>query len=162
MPPCASFICGVPVKISATPGVIGFGTSFALQGPLSNYAAGITLIFTKPFKVGDIIEVSSVMGEVMDMTLARTQVKTVDGTQIVIPNKHIVGEVIHNYSNFKKLDITVGVSYDSDMEQAINVVKNIVKAEPRIAQNPEPKIGISEFADSSINIYSRLWCKQKD
>lgn len=96
------------------------------------------------------------------MTLARTQVKTVDGTLIVIPNKHIIGEVIHNYSEFKKLDITVGVSYGSDMDKAINLVKDIVKSDSRIARSPQPKVGISEFADSSINIYSRLWCKQQD
>ena len=150
----APFIAGLSV--------IGFGTSFALQGPLSNYAAGATLIFTKPFKVGDIIEVTNAMGEVLDMTLARTLVKTVDGTLIVIPNKHIVGEVIHNYSKFKKLDITVGVSYDSDIGKAIGVVKNAVSKDKRVSQKPEAKVGISEFADSSINIYARLWCKQAD
>lgn len=150
----APFIAGLSV--------IGFGTSFALQGPLSNYAAGATLIFTKPFKVGDIIETANVMGEVEDMTLARTQVKTVDGTTIIIPNKHIVGEVIHNYSGFKKLDMVVGVSYDSDVDKAIGVVKDIVAKDKRISKKPEPKIGISEFADSSINIYARLWCKQSD
>jgi small conductance mechanosensitive channel len=146
----------------ATLSVVGFGTSFALQGPLSNYAAGVTLMFTKPFKVGDIIEVTGVMGEVQDMTMARTEVKTVDGTMIVVPNKQIIGEIIHNYSDFKKLDITVGVSYDSDIGKAINVVKNVVIQDKRISQQPEPKVGISEFADSSINIYSRLWCKQSD
>lgn len=150
----APFIAGLSV--------VGFGTSFALQGPLSNYAAGITLVFTKPFKVGEIIEVANVMGEVQDMTLARTLVKTVDGTLIVIPNKHIIGEVIHNFSNYKRLDITVGVSYDSDIDKAIAVVKDIVTKEKRVSKSPPPKIGISEFADSSINIYSRLWCKQSD
>ena len=142
--------------------VVGFGASFALQGPLSNYAAGITLVFTKPFKVGEIIEVANVMGEVQDMTLARTLVKTVDGTLIVIPNKHIISEVIHNFSNYKRLDITVGVSYDSDTDKAIGLVKDVVTKEKRVAQSLPPKIGISEFADSSINIYSRLWCKQSD
>jgi len=150
----APFIAGLSV--------IGFGTSFALQGPLSNYAAGATLIFTKPFKVGDIIEVTGVMGEVQDMTLARTEVKTVDGTKIVIPNKQIIGEIIHNFSEYKKLDITVGVSYDTHMEKALNIVRGIVKRDGRISSNPEPKVGISEFADSSINIYLRLWCKQVD
>ena len=150
----APFIAGLSV--------IGFGTSFALQGPLSNYAAGITLIFTKPFKVGDIIEVTDVMGEVQDMTLARTELKTVDGTKIVIPNKHILGEVIHNYSDNKKLDITIGISYDSSVEKAIAVFTDIVSKDKRVAQSPKPKIGISEFADSSINIYARLWCKQSD
>ena len=150
----APFIAGLSV--------IGFGTSFALQGPLSNYAAGITLIFTKPFKVGDIIEVTDVMGEVQDMTLARTELKTVDGTKIIIPNKHILGEVIHNYSDNKKLDITIGISYDSSVEKAIAVFTDIVSKDKRVAQSPKAKIGISEFADSSINIYARLWCKQSD
>ncbi len=150
----APFIAGLSV--------IGFGTSFALQGPLSNYAAGITLVFTKPFKVGDIVEVAGAMGEVQDMTLARTEVRTVDGTKIMVPNKQIIGEVIHNYSSFKKLDITVGISYNSDVDKAINVVKGIVSGEERISQKPVPKIGISEFADSSINIYARTWCKQVD
>ena len=150
----APFIAGISV--------IGFGTSFALQGPLSNYAAGITLVFTKPFKVGDIVEVSSVMGEVTDMTLARTELKTLDGTVIFVPNKSIIGEVIHNYSHYKKLDLTIGVSYGSDVNKAIQIVEGIIKDEERIAKEPMPKIGISEFADSSINIYSRLWCAQSD
>jgi len=150
----APFIAGLSV--------VGFGASFAVQGPLSNYAAGATLIFTKPFKVGDIIEVTGAMGEVIDMTLARTQLKTLDGTVIFIPNKHVIGEVIHNYSEFKKLDLTIGVSYDSDIDKAIDIIKNVISDEKRVAGHPEPKIGIAEFADSSINIYSRLWCKQSD
>ena len=150
----APFIAGISV--------IGFGATFALQGPLSNYAAGITLIFTKPFKVGDIVEVSSVMGEVTDMTLARTELKTLDGTVIFVPNKSIIGEVIHNFSHYKKLDLTIGVSYGSDVNKAIEIVEGIIADEARIAKEPMPKIGISEFADSSINIYSRLWCDQVD
>jgi small conductance mechanosensitive channel len=150
----APFIAGLSV--------VGFGTSFALQGPLSNYAAGVSLIFTKPFKVGDIIEVTGVMGEVQDMTLARTELKTVDGTKIVIPNKQIIGEIIHNYSELKKVDITVGVSYDSDMDKAIKVVKEVINGDKRVSREPESKIGISEFADSSINIYARIWCKQAE
>jgi small conductance mechanosensitive channel len=150
----APFIAGLSVA--------GFSLSFALQGPLSNYAAGATLIFTKPFKVGDIIEVTGVMGEVEDMTLARTEVRTVDGTKIIVPNKQIIGEIIHNYSEFKKLDIKVGVSYDSDSAKAIEIVKRVVREETRVSQRPEPKVGISEFADSSKNIYARIWCRQKD
>jgi len=77
-----------------------------------------------------------VMEEVLDMTLARTQVKTVDGTLIVISNKQIIGEIIHNYSEFKKLDITVGVSYDADVDKAIAVVKEIVENDSRISKQP--------------------------
>ena len=102
------------------------------------------------------------MGEVTDMTLARTEMKTLDGTLIVIPNKQIIGEIMHNYSSFKKLDLTIGVSYDSDTDKAMDIIKDIVLQEDRITKTPEPKIGISEFADSSVNIYARLWCRQSD
>ncbi len=150
----APFIAGLSV--------VGFGTSFALQGPLSNYAAGAILIFTKPFKVGHIIEVAGVVGEVEDVALARTQIKTIDGTKIVVPNKHIIGEVIHNCNTLKRLDLNIGISYNSDIDKAISLIKGAVSNDPRVASKPEVKIGVSEFADSSINIYSRLWTKQSD
>ena len=150
----APFIAGLSV--------VGFGTSFALQGPLSNYAAGVTLIFTKPFKVGDIIEVVNIMGEVQDMSLAATELTTVDGTKIIIPNKHIIGEIIQNYSEFKWLDVTVGIAYDSDVSKAIKIVCQVIKNDPRVFRGKEPKVGISEFADSSITVYGRLWCRQAD
>ncbi len=150
----APFIAGLSV--------VGFGTSFALQGPLSNYAAGATLIFTKPFKVGDIIEVTGVVGEVEDMTLPRTILRTIDNTVIVVPNKHIIGEIIQNYSDLKRLDIKVGVDYKTDVKKAVEIVKNIITRESRIPQGKEQKVGISEFADSCINLYARVWCKQAD
>ncbi|MCA9406637.1 MAG: mechanosensitive ion channel, partial [Candidatus Omnitrophica bacterium] len=139
--------------------VAGFGLSFAFQGPLSNYVAGAVLIFTKPFKVGDIIEVAGVMGKVLDLKLPRTELKTVDGNMIIVPNKHIVGEIIHNYSVTKKLELTVGISYSADVDKALEVVQGIVRKDERIKK---ASIGISEFADSSINIYARLWCPHED
>jgi small conductance mechanosensitive channel len=142
--------------------VVGFGTSFALQGPLSNYAAGVSLIFTKPFKVGDIVELTGYNGEVMDMTLSRTELRTLDDTTIFVPNKQIIGEIIHNYSLFKKLDIKVGVSYDTDIEKALGVMRKIVAEDARIARIPEPKMGISEFGESSITLYARIRCSRKD
>ncbi|MCX5656980.1 MAG: mechanosensitive ion channel family protein [Candidatus Omnitrophica bacterium] len=150
----APFIAGL--------GVLGFGTSFALQGPLSNYAAGVSLIFTKPFEVGDIIEFGEYVGQVEDITLARVIIMTLDGTRIIIPNKKIIGEVLHNYSDFKQLDIKVGVSYNSDVDKAIRIVKDIISDQKNVSQKPPPKVGISELADSSINIYARIWCKQTD
>ncbi len=140
--------------------VAGVGLSFALQGPLSNYASGATLIFTKPFKVGEIIEVAGVIGEVVDLKMPRTEIKTVDGNIIVIPNKHIIGEIIHNYSTSKRVDINVGVSYSGDVQKAIDIVKDVIKKDNRIVKDPD--VGISEFADSSVNIYARAWCKQDD
>jgi len=142
--------------------VIGFGMSFALQGTLSNYAAGISLIFTKPFKVGQIIEVAGVLGEVTDIKIPRTEMKTVDGTYIMIPNKHVIGEIIHNFSTFKRVDITIGVSYGSDIQKAIDIVNDAIVKDARTPDIKQPKVGISEFADSSVNIYARFWCKQDD
>ena len=142
--------------------VVGFGTSFALQGPLSNYAAGATLIFTKPFKVGDIIEVTNVQGEVEDMSLARTMLRTVDDTVIVVPNKHIIGEVIHNYSKHRRLDFEVGIGYESDIKRAIGAVQEALRADARIVSDPAPKVGIKEFGESSINVAARAWCRQAD
>jgi small conductance mechanosensitive channel len=150
----APFIAGLSV--------VGFGASFAFQGPLSNYAAGASLIFTKPFKVGHIIEVAGVMGEVQDIALARTIIKALDGTMIVVPNKQIVGDVIHNYSDTKKLDITMGVSYESDTDKAISLMRKIIEADKRIANKDKIKIGIAEFADSSINIFVRLRVRQNN
>ncbi len=150
----APFIAGLSV--------VGFGTSFALQGPLSNYASGATLIFTKPFRVGDIIEVAGVTGEVQDITLPRTIVKTLDDTTVVVPNKHIIGEIITNYSELKRVDFKVGVSYKADIDKAIGIIDKEIKKDDRIHRNQDAKVGISEFGDSSVNLYARLWCKQKD
>jgi small conductance mechanosensitive channel len=150
----APFIAGLSV--------IGLGASFALQGPLSNYAAGATLVFTKPFKVGDIMEIGDWIGQVEDMTLARTLIKTLDGTRVVIPNKKIIGEVIHNYSDYKRLDIKVGIGYNTDVDKAVSLVKGVIAGQKMVSQKPQPKVGISEFADSSIIVYARVWCRQQD
>jgi small conductance mechanosensitive channel len=150
----APFIAGLSV--------VGLGASLAMQGPISNYAAGAILIFTKPFKVGDLIEVINISGEVEDMTLPRTILKTVDGDTIVVPNKHIIGEIIHNSSDFKRVDLTVGVAYTSDVDLVIRLIKETLKKDTRVNQSREPKVGITEFADSSIDIFVRFWCRQAD
>jgi len=140
--------------------VAGFGLTFALQGPLSNYASGVTLIFTKPFKVGEIIEVAGVIGEVTDLKLPRTEIKTIDGNMIVIPNRHIIGEIIHNYSTSKCIKFNIGVAYSADVDKAIELIEKIIAEDKRIVKTPN--IGISEFADSCVNIYARAWCKQDE
>lgn len=138
--------------------VLGVGVGLAVQGPLTNFTSGAVLIFTKPFKVGDIIEVAGMNGEVTDMKLARTELRTVDGNMVIIPNKHIIGEIIQNFSTARKLDLVIGVAYETDMDKALKVVTEIIKKDKRVIK--EPVIGINEFADSSVNINARLWCKQ--
>ncbi|NLE65052.1 MAG: mechanosensitive ion channel [Elusimicrobia bacterium] len=140
--------------------VAGLGVSFALQGPLSNYASGMTLIFTKPFKVGDIIEVAGALGEVTDIQMARTELVTVEGVRVIIPNKHIIGEIIQNYSEKKKLLVDVGVSYKSDIDKAIGIVLEEVKKDARSLV--EPQVGIMDFGDSSVNLRALVFCRQAD
>lgn len=142
--------------------VAGFGLSFALQGPLSNYAAGVSLIFTKPFKVGDIVEVAGRTGEVLEIKLPRTELRTVDGVLIMIPNNDIVGEIIHNCSQFKRVDIGVGVAYDADVDKAIQIIRDIIKNDSRINEGAKAQIGIKGFGDSSIDLEARVWCQQED
>lgn len=142
--------------------VTGVGVSLAMQGTLSNYAAGTSLIFTKPFKVGEIIEVAGVLGEVEDISLGRTQLVRVDGVRIMVPNRHIIGEIIHNYSSLKAVDLKVGVGYDTDINKAVAAVRGVIQRDARVVHEKASKIGISEFADSSVNLVVRLWCKQSD
>lgn len=141
--------------------VAGVGLGLAIQGPLSNYAAGATLIFTKPFKIGDIIEVHGYQGEVKDITLPRTELSGLDGSRIIIPNKHIIGEVIRNYSIHRKLEINVGVSYDSDITKVLSIIEGIITSEKRIPNNQVYKLGIKEFGDSSINLQAFVWVPQE-
>ncbi len=142
--------------------VAGVGIGLALQGPLSNYTSGATLIFTKPFKVGDIIEVNGYQGEVKDITLPRTELYGLDGSNIIIPNKHIIGEVIKNFSEYRKLEINVGVSYESDVQKALAILEKIVISEARIPSKEKYKLGIKEFADSSVNLQVFVWVPQNN
>ncbi|MCK5340974.1 MAG: mechanosensitive ion channel family protein [Desulfobulbaceae bacterium] len=136
---------------------LAFGASFAIQGPLSNYGAGLSIIITRPFKVGDTIAVSGVSGIVEEVRLAATILLTEDGEEITIPNKHIVGEIIHNSFSGKVIETAVGISYDDDPGIAIETITKILADHPDVCEEPAPQVGIEEFADSSINIGMRYW-----
>lgn len=136
---------------------MAFGASFAIQGPLSNYGAGLVIILTRPFVVGNTIKVSDVSGIVDEVKLGATILTDEDGVKITIPNKHIVGEIIHNSEERKIVEETVGISYDSDPEKAIQIIKEALEAFQEISKDPPPQIGIQEFGDSSINIGLRYW-----
>ncbi|MBW1702723.1 MAG: mechanosensitive ion channel family protein [Deltaproteobacteria bacterium] len=142
-------------------GALAFGASFALQGPLSNYGAGLTIILARSFVVGDTITVKNVSGIVDEVTMATTILSTEDGEKITIPNKHIVGEILNNSFANRVVENTVGISYDDDPEKAINVIKETLKQFTQISSEPAPQIGIQEFADSSINVGMRYWIPTK-
>ncbi len=138
-------------------GAIAFGSTMAIQGPLSNYGAGLSIILSRNFKVGDTITVIGVSGVVEDVTLACTKLITEDGVKVTIPNKHIVGEVLHNSAKHRVVESKVGIGYAEDPEKAIRMIHGILAGISDIAADPAPQIGIESFGDSSVNISYRYW-----
>lgn len=142
-------------------GAIAFGATYAVAGPLSNYGAGISIILGRPFVVGDTITVVEVSGVVEEVKLAATVLENEDGVKITIPNKHIVGEILHNSKHQRIIEETVGVAYDCDIDLAIEVIKQVLNAHENVSQEPEPQVGIQAFGDSSINIGYRCFVPTK-
>lgn len=138
-------------------GAVAFGASIALQGPVSNYGAGISIILTRMFKVGDTVKVHEYYGVVHEIKLANTTLETEDGEHIIIPNRKVVGEVLTNSFESKVVESSVGIAYNSDVEKAISVIKSVLIEEQAVVSEPDPQVGIEAFADSSINIGIRYW-----
>jgi small conductance mechanosensitive channel len=138
-------------------GVAGVGIGLALQGVFLNLFAGLSIIFTKPFRVGEFINILEEHGEVQAIDIFTTKLLHLDRSIVVIPNRKIIGEILHNYGNIRQLDLTVGVAYATDLAQALASVRRIVTANPRVLQDPAPVIGISLLGDSSINISVKPW-----
>ena len=138
-------------------GAGAFGLTYAIQGPLSNYGAGISIILGRPFAIGDTINVAGVNGIVEEIRLGQTILKDEDGVVITIPNKHIVGEILHNSNEFRIVESVVGISYKDNPEHAVELIKNILQNSEHVASKPSPQVGIEEFGDFSINIGYRYW-----
>ena len=141
---------------------MAFGASFAIQGPMANYGAGLVIILTRPFVVGNTITVSGVNGIVEEINLGATILTDEDGVKITIPNKHIVGEILHNSEQTKIVEEIVGISYDSDPEKAIGIIKEAIGRFKEISTEPPPRVGIEQFGDSSINIGLRYWIPTRE
>ena len=143
-------------------GVAGVGVSLAMQGVLSNLVAGLTIIFTKPFRVGEYVEMVGVQGQVEMIELFTTTLTHPDRSKVVIPNRKIVGEVLHNYGTIRQLDLSVGVAYSTDVPETVAMVRDILKQNPRVLKDMTPGVGVSTLADSSINIAIKPWVKVSD
>ena len=154
------------LEIEITPfiallGAGAFGLSLAVQGPVSNYGAGIVLIITRPFKVGDTLTLNGMTGLVDLINLGNTQLINEDNERITIPNRHVLGEVFVNSYDYKIVESVVGIDYGADPEKAIRCVTDAIKTVEGIAKKRAPEVGIDEFADSSINIGYRVWVPTK-
>lgn len=133
-------------------GVAGAGIALAMQGVLGNLAAGLTIIFTRPFKVGEYISIAGEEGEVPHP----------DRSRVVIPNRKIVGEILHNFGTLRQLDVVVGVAYDTDIKLALAAIGDLLTAHPKILTEPQPLIHVAALADSSVNIAIRPWTAVDD
>lgn len=143
-------------------GVAGAGVALAMQGVLGNLAAGLTIIFTRPFKVGEYISIVGEEGTVEEIKLFSTALSHPDRSRIVIPNRKIVGEILHNYGSLRQLDVTVGVAYDTDIGSALQAIRDLLAAHPKILAEPEPVIRVLTLADSSVLIAVRPWTTVAD
>ena len=138
-------------------GAVAFGASFAIAGPVSNYGAGLVIIVSRPFVIGDTITINGVSGLVEEIHLATTILTNEDGEKITIPNKHIVGEIqVNSFAN-KIVESTVGISYEDNPEKAIEVIQAALGKIDDICSEPPPQIGIEAFGESSIDLGVRYW-----
>lgn len=145
-------------------GAVGFILGFALQGTLGNLAAGIMILFHRPYDVGDFVTAGGVTGKVTSMNLASTSFLTADHQQVIVPNGSIWGDVITNItgSETRRVDLMFGIGYEDDMDQAEALIAEIVSQHPKILRDPAPTIKIHELGDSSVNIICRPWSKTSD
>ena len=143
-------------------GIVGAGVALAMQGVLGDLVAGLSIIFRRPFHIGEYISVVGEEGEVVDVNLFSTVLKHNDRSLVMLPNRKIVGEVLHNYGDIRQLDLAVGVAYDTPLEAALAVVSKVVAANPRALKEPAPVIGVAALEDSSIAISIRPWVQVGD
>lgn len=142
----------------------GLAVGLALQGSLSNFAGGVLLLIFKPYKIGDFIEAQGEMGTVKEIEIFTTKLNTPDNKEVIIPNGAMSNGNITNYSTEKKrrIDITMGVSYDADIKQTKDVLMKILIDNPKVLKDPAPMILLSELADSSVNYKMRPWTLTED
>ena len=143
-------------------GVVGAGVALATQGVLSNIVAGLTIIFSKPFRVGEYIAIAGVEGVVESISLFSTTLGHVDRSQVVVPNRKVVGEILHNYGRIRQLELSVGVAYDSDLGVVVDLIRGVLQANSRVLQDPQPVVQPTQFGDSSISIAVKPWVAVQD
>jgi len=143
-------------------GVAGAGVALAMQGVLGNLVAGLTIIFTKPFRVGEYVSMVGVEGRVETIDIFTTKLSHPDKSVVVVPNRKIVGEILHNYGQIRQLDLIVGVAYATDLNRALGAIDEVLRANVRVLKEPAAIVGVTTLADSSINIAIRPWVNVPD
>jgi len=142
-------------------GALSLTAGLALQGSVANFAAGVVLVATKPFKVGDTITIHDVYGEVEEIKLGYTVLVNEDKEQITIPNKYMIGDVLVNSFSYRIVEGSVLISYDSDIDKAIESIKNLLKDDESISGDNELIVGVEKFCEGGVSIGYRYWVPTK-
>ena len=143
-------------------GIAGAGVALAMQGVLGNVAAGLIIIFTKPFRVGEYVSIVGVEGEVVAITLFNTVLRHADLSSVVVPNRKISGEILHNYGAIRQIELAVRVGYDADLDAAARTVHEVLEANPRVLREPAAPVLITALGDSSVEFSAKPWVQVAD
>ena len=154
--PTASFI--------AVLGAAGLAVGLALQGTLSNFAAGVMLLLFRPFRVGDVVEVAGTIGKVRQIGIFATELDTLNHVRVILSNSTVYGDKISNYTTneIRRVDLKVGVGYGDDLQTAKRVINDILSAHEKVLDEPAPQVEVVEMGDSSVNLIVRPWCATED
>ena len=145
-------------------GAAGLAVGLALQGSLSNFAAGVMMIIFRPFKIGDYVEGGGTGGTVKAIHIFTTTLTTPDNKRVVVPNSKMMGDNITNYSaeGTRRLDLTASISYDDSIDKAKAALLDLLAKEPRVLKDPAPFVGVLKLGDSSVDFAVRPWVKSED
>jgi len=151
-------------SLIAVLGAAGLAIGLALQGTLSNVAAGVMILIFRPFKIGDYVETGGKAGTVKAVTLFITELATPDNVQIILPNAQVWGSSVVNYSfhDTRRVDLALGIGYGDDIGAAVEAAKTAIAADARVLKDPEAMVAVSDLGDSSVNLVIRVWCQAAD
>ena len=142
-------------------GAAGLAVGLALQGSLSNFAAGVIMVMLRPIKLGDFVEIGGATGTVSKIDIFSTVVTGPDNVRTIVPNSHVTGSNIVNYTvnGTRRVDLVIGISYDDDIKKAKEILLESLNSNPLVLKDPAAFVGVLELADSSVNFAVRAWCK---
>jgi len=151
-------------SIAAVMGAMTLAIGFALRDTLANVASGMMILMLRPFLTGHFVEIGDITGRVRSINVFNTEIATVDNIQNLVPNKVVWESPIKNYSAYpeRRLDMTIGIDYSTDLDRAIRLVRRLVEGDPRVLMEPEPFVKVTGLGDSAIDLTLRVWCRASD
>ena len=158
-------IFGIPTaSLVAVLGAAGLAVGLALQGTLSNFAAGVMLLIFRPFKLGDFVDAGGAVGVIDSVGIFSTTLRSPDNVLITVPNSQIYGSTIKNYTALesRRVDLEIGISYDDDIQRAVDTIREVIARDDRVLDEPAPQIAVGGLGDSSVNLVVRPWCRPAD